>query len=897
MTGPGTLPGDVIINVLGNSFSVNGSSQVTGLVRAPNATVSLKGNNAVVRGQVIADYLDISGGKIIGDTSFTDTTPPAVAITSPADNSTTASTSITVSGTASDDGGVAAVYVNSVPAALDAATGRWSISNVALSIGANTLTARAVDRGGNQSSAQITVTRQPPADTQQPQVAITSPANNSTTTDALVNVRGTASDAGQYQSGVSAVTVNGVAAAYDAATGQWSVSNVPLALGANTLTARAVDGAGNQATASVNVTRQQAPDTTPPSLTVTSPADGSTTEATSVNVSGTATDTGANASGVAQVTVNGEAASLDASGAWTLPNFALSLGQNSITVRATDRAGNPTTKVVSVTRVQSPDTAPPSLTVSEPADNSTTHAEAVTVSGTATDAGANASGVAQVTVNGTPAQLDPQTGAWTLAGVALALGANTIAVRATDRAGNDAARDVHVTRVLPPDTTPPTLAINTPLDNSTTIDAAVVVTGTASDTGVNASGVASVTVNDRPAVYNAATGTWSIAGVALALGANAVTAVALDNAGNRTTTRITVTREEPPRDTTPPALSITTPAEGLTTQAETINVSGTVEDPAPYASGVAAVTVNGVEAARDVTAGTWTVAALPLALGANVITARAADAAGNVTTKTVNVTREPVVPPDTQAPVVQITSPFDGETLYDSPITVTGTAVDQGTNATGVSRVVVNGVNADFNPGTNTWTATGVSLAEGSNVISVEVEDSATPAPNKGTAQITVTRRNVEPPALTITNPEPGATLGLPAVTVAGQVTPGAPGVGVTVTVNGEPAQVAGGQYTKSVTLAEGTNTISVVATDARGQTAQASVTVISDRTPPTVALSTLPSVLQPGVSYNVRADAADNIGVASVEFSVNGQKQVALAAAPYEFTLAVPADAAPDQV
>jgi RHS repeat-associated protein len=454
----------------------------------------------------------------------------------------------------------------------------------------------------------------------------------------------------------------------------------------------------------------------------------------------------------------------------------------------------------------------------------------------------------------------------------------------------------NTTPTPPPDAAPPVVHINSPLDNSTTTDASVVVTGTATDTGVNASGIATVTVNNQPAVYNAAAGTWSIANVPLALGPNTINASALDVAGNRATVSVTVTRQEPPRDTTPPALSITSPSDGLSTQSETITVSGTVGDPAPNASGVAGVNVNGVAATRDVLAGTWSAAGVSLALGPNTITAHATDVAGNVSTKTVTVTREPVVPPDTQAPSVRITSPLDGDTLYDTPITVTGTAADEGSNATGVRRVVVNGVNAVYNAGANTWTASGVSLVEGSNVIKVEAEDASTPTPNKGTAQISVTRRIVQPPTLTITSPQTGTTLNQPAITVAGEVAAGAPGVAVNVTVNGEAAQVAGGQFTKTVALSEGANALTVVATDARGQTSQASVTIVSDRTPPTVALSSLPAVLQPGASYLVRAEATDNVGVAAVEFSVNGRGAATLAGAPYEFTLAVPSDAAANE-
>ncbi len=60
-----TSPGDLHLNVLGSLLNVNGSSQVSGLVRAYNGTVSLNGTSQV-RGQVIANSLTLAGGKVIG---------------------------------------------------------------------------------------------------------------------------------------------------------------------------------------------------------------------------------------------------------------------------------------------------------------------------------------------------------------------------------------------------------------------------------------------------------------------------------------------------------------------------------------------------------------------------------------------------------------------------------------------------------------------------------------------------------------------------------------------------------------------------------------------------------------------------------------------------------------
>lgn len=100
---------------------------------------------------------------ITGTVPSTDTTPPSLAITSPANNSTTTAHQITISGTASDAGsGVAHVYVNDVEASYSTANGTWTLANVALTLGSNQIVVRAVDQGGNQTTATITVTREAP---------------------------------------------------------------------------------------------------------------------------------------------------------------------------------------------------------------------------------------------------------------------------------------------------------------------------------------------------------------------------------------------------------------------------------------------------------------------------------------------------------------------------------------------------------------------------------------------------------------------------------------------------------------------------------------------------------------------------------------------------------------
>lgn len=108
------------------------------------------------------------------------------------------------------------------------------------------------------------------------------------------------------------------------------------------------------------------------------------------------------------------------------------------------------------------------------------------------------SGVTSVTVNGIPAALDPQAGTWTLADVALTPGNKTLTVIATDTAGTQTT----VTRTIIRDNQLPIVTITSPADNAITTEAAMTVTGTATDPGTGASGVDLVTVNGVQALFN-----------------------------------------------------------------------------------------------------------------------------------------------------------------------------------------------------------------------------------------------------------------------------------------------------------------------------------------------------------------------------------------------------------
>jgi hypothetical protein len=209
-------------------------------------------------------------------------------------------------------------------------------------------------------------------------LTVQSPAATSTTTAAAISVSG--------------ITTGGVApveVAWSTAAGQignalgstnWSITSIPLTLGANNITITAFDAASHTATQTITVIQQaqltpampSAPtspstpasptspstpsgsqpgsNTTPPTLHITNPASTIvSTTASTITFQGLASDK----AGVTSVTWSTAAgASGTATGAltWTASNIPLLVGSNTVTVRAYDAAGNSAWRAVTVVR-------------------------------------------------------------------------------------------------------------------------------------------------------------------------------------------------------------------------------------------------------------------------------------------------------------------------------------------------------------------------------------------------------------------------------------------------------------------------------------------------------------------------------------------------------------------
>ena len=330
--------------------------------------------------------------------------------------------------------------------------------------------------------------------------------------DVTINKTGTAN-------GMAAVSGSGVATRIVTVTGLTGDGTLGISIAAGT--ARTSGGAITTSASSPSVTFFV--DNTFPSLTVSTLANNTTTGNNTLTITGTTID--ANASQA--LTVNGSPVTVT-SGAFNTA-VTLSPGSNTITVIATDTAGNQSTD----TRTIIYDHTAPVITfiAPTPADRSFTNQQAATISGTVSKAGS-----LQITVNNNSPITIATSGAANsfTTPVALAIGLNTISIKASDTAAPT--NDTTVQRTVTCDITAPVLAVTDPDQSITTTYSNYLVKGALSD---NLNGftlnfaVDGISVNPAPAI--AANGTFQ---QSISCGEGKtyhVFVTATDQAGNSTT--------------------------------------------------------------------------------------------------------------------------------------------------------------------------------------------------------------------------------------------------------------------------------------------------------------------------------------------------------------------------
>ena len=328
-----------------------------------------------------------------------------------------------------------------------------------------------------------------------------------------------------------------------------------------------------------------------------------------------------------------------------------------------------------------------------------------------------------------------------------------------------------------------------------------------------------------------------------------------------------------------PTVTLTSPTAGATLSG-TVPLTATVSDDI----GVVSVTylVDGAVAGVETPAGrSWNTTTV--ANGAHVVSVVARDAAGHETTATAGVT----VRNDLQAPAVAVTTPVDGAPVAGI-VSVLASATDD-IGVVGVQFKVDGAPIGDEDieaPYQVLWNTAGAT--NGSHVLSAVARDAAG---HETSASVGVTVANDHgAPTLTLTGPA-GAVGGIASIVANASDDIGVVSVEFLADGNIPGPVVTAAPYEWSwntVGLANGPHTVWALARDAAGNetVTSATVTVLNDIAAPTVTLldpvggSTLRGTVMVG------ATAADDVGVVSVEFLVDGSVAVpAIAAAPYQWS------------
>ena len=740
-------------------------------------------------------------------------TPPVIQIQNPVNGATSSVSDVTISGTAFDDLGLDRIEVNGYVAS---GLANWQYQLTGLADGVHTVEAVAFDISGNSITDTVTFvvdTSGGTTDDTPPTIVIQNPADGITSQVANITISGIAND----DVNLASVTVNG-----NAVNGLnfWDIT-FDLSQGENIIEAIAMDSAGNSATDTIHIVYDSgsAVDDNPPIITILNPSDGTVSPVNSVTLSGVAWDD----VDISNVVVRNDstASSWITTAGMVDWSAVLNLieGTNILVAMATDSSGN--TASDSIIVIYDPnsgqDDNPPMIDILNPLDGITSQVANITISGIANDD----VNLASVTVNGIVAN---GKSFWDIQ-LMLNAGENIITATATDSSGNTASDSITIyyDSSITPDTTPPTINIDDPLDWSVSPVANITISGTASD-DVD---VSSVTVNGLSTIGLT---DWQI-DMTLHVGTNEFTAIATDNSGNTASDTIHVIYDpNSGGEDNDPWIQIQIPANGSTSETAWIEIAGQATDDV----NVVSVNVNGTIAngIND-----WT-ANIHLTEGDNLITATAEDSSGNTSSDSIHVFYD-----SSAKPTISITSPADGSVFPNGSdnILVLGTMT---AGKYPITTLTLNGEVVDQSDLPN-WKHD-ITLLEGENEIVAYVEDSHGLSAQDS---ITVTYDSSLPadttlPTLSISTPADGLIIPVAltgAFDVAGFVSDN---VGIkSLTVKVEPNMPVDWDVALydqpdwnggPISLALGENRIVATATDFGGNIAVAVNTVIVTNIPPT---------------------------------------------------------------
>ena len=414
------------------------------------------------------------------------------------------------------------------------------------------------------------------------------------------------SPAGGVYNGARGVTLTANEAAVihytddgSAPTGTSAVYQTPIQVASSTtLRFMAIDTIGNRSDVKTEI---YVIDTVPPSLTVSTLADGSYTNNQVLNIAGISTDS----SGISSLVINGVAATQNPDG-----NFSQALvlqpGPNVITVVATDLVGNSSTD----SRTINLDMTAPQLTVITPADNAKTASAILNVTGVVDE-------TSTVTVKlGASVQQSAMTDTGFSSSISLIPGINTIYVTATDLAGNTSAQK----RTVVYDDQKPSLAITDPPQDIRTNQSVLVLRGTVSDLYTQVGVIA--TMDGKSYTPQVVDGAFEQQLSFTQEKSYAIVVTATNEVENSTTTQRNVIY-----DITPPTLTIN-PLQSPTA-ASSVLISGTRETDVAVSIACSTATVGTI---LYPTTSSWQVQLSTMQHGEHFVIAQSTDAANNTST-------------------------------------------------------------------------------------------------------------------------------------------------------------------------------------------------------------------------------------------------------------------------
>ncbi|RNC69157.1 MAG: hypothetical protein ED859_08025 [Desulfuromonadales bacterium] len=409
----------------------------------------------------------------------------------------------------------------------------------------------------------------------------------------------------------------------------------------------------------------------------------------------------------------------------------------------------------------------------------------------------------------------PTASSWRVTASGFTPGDTTFTVTARDAAQNVATMMTTVTfmNAAPMLTLDPVAALTGDPSQllSGTVESGAVVTVTNATTGVSGKALAFGS-------------SWSYR-IPLVVGENRISVKAEKPQSGASTATATVIL-----DNAPPVLFVSALADGSYTSERIQNIQVSVAD-----AHLDAVTLNG-QPVTLVNGGFST--ALTLNQGANVIMVAASDLVGNVATDIRTIIF------DAERPEIAVATPAEGSYVGTDHVTLSGSLNKAATVTVAGLPALMNGLS---------WSAA-VPLVPGMNTVEIVAVDLAG---NVATVKRTVIY-DAAAPVLVINSPASDMAVSRDTFGLAGNVTDPSP-MTYAALVNGVPVPltVANGSFSLSTTFeAEGTYTVTVMATDAALNTSVVSRTVIYDATPPALTLDTVNTPVPSALTGTVEAGA-----------------------------------------